>query len=66
MGFVTEQTADQITLRNITGDVFTVKTADIISRKELETSMMPVGLANPLSYKELASLVTFLSQQKNN
>ncbi|MCC8425361.1 c-type cytochrome [Mucilaginibacter sp. UR6-11] len=64
MGFVTEQTADKIVLRNITGDVYTVKTSDILTRKELETSMMPTGLANPLSYKELASLVTFLSQQK--
>jgi putative heme-binding domain-containing protein len=64
VGFVTEQTADKIVLRNITGDVYTVKTTDILTRKELETSMMPTGLANALSYKELASLVTFLSQQK--
>jgi putative heme-binding domain-containing protein len=64
VGFVTEQTADKVVLRNITGEVYTVKTSDIVSRKELETSMMPIGLANALSYKELASLVTFLSQQK--
>jgi putative heme-binding domain-containing protein len=64
MGFVTEQTADRIVLRNIAGEVFTINTADILSRKEIETSMMPAGLANSLSYQELASLVTFLSQQK--
>jgi hypothetical protein len=36
----------------------------IKERKELENSMMPAGLANSLSYEELASLVTYLSQQK--
>jgi putative heme-binding domain-containing protein len=64
MGFVTEQTADRVVLRNIAGEVFTINTADILTRKEIETSMMPAGLANSLSYQELASLVTFLSQQK--
>ncbi|WP_295713633.1 c-type cytochrome [Mucilaginibacter sp.] len=65
MGFITEESAQKIVMRNITGDVFTIKTADIVSRKELKTSMMPVGLANALSYDEFASLITFLSQQKN-
>jgi putative heme-binding domain-containing protein len=64
MGFVTSETASKITLRNIAGQVTSIKTADIISRKELETSMMPAGLANALSYDEFASLITFLSQQK--
>jgi putative heme-binding domain-containing protein len=64
MGFVTQESADRIVMRNITGDVFTVKTSDIISRKEMENSMMPEGLANALSYEEFASLLTFLSQQK--
>lgn len=63
-GFVTAETADKITLRDIAGQVSTVKTADILSRKEMETSMMPPGLANALSYEEFASLITFLSQQK--
>ncbi|SDP77151.1 putative heme-binding domain-containing protein [Mucilaginibacter sp. OK268] len=65
MGFITEESAQKIVMRDITGNVFTVKAADIISRKELKTSMMPVGLANALSYEEFASLITFLSQQKN-
>ncbi|KAA5542448.1 DUF7133 domain-containing protein [Adhaeribacter rhizoryzae] len=64
MGFVSEETADKIVMRNIAGQVFTVKTNEIASRKELETSMMPAGLANSLSYEEFASLITFLSQQK--
>ena len=63
-GFVTEETAARVVLRDIGGNVYAVKTSDILSRKEMKTSMMPAGLANSLSYEELASLVTFLSQQK--
>jgi putative heme-binding domain-containing protein len=64
MGFVTEESAQKIVLRNIVGDVFTIKTSDVLSRKELKTSMMPTGMANALSYDEFASLVTFLSERK--
>jgi putative heme-binding domain-containing protein len=64
LGFVTEQSADRIVLRDVAGQLSTIKTGDIVSRKEMETSMMPEGLANALSYEEFASLVTFLSEQK--
>lgn len=64
MGFVTEETAARVVLRDIGGNVTTLKASDIASRKEMKNSMMPAGLANALSYEELASLVTFLSQQK--
>lgn len=64
VGFVTEESADQVVMRNISGEAFAIKTGNILTRKALETSMMPVGLANALSYEEFASLVTFLSQQK--
>ncbi|GAB3941410.1 hypothetical protein GCM10028805_04600 [Spirosoma harenae] len=63
-GFVTEESASRVVLRDITGQVYTLKASDITSRKEMETSMMPAGLANALSYEEFASLITFLSQQK--
>ncbi|SEW36866.1 putative heme-binding domain-containing protein [Chitinophaga arvensicola] len=64
MGFVTEETSAKVVMRDISGQVTTVKTSDILTRKEMKTSMMPTGLANALSYEEFASLVTFLSQQK--
>ncbi|MHB1178438.1 MAG: DUF7133 domain-containing protein [Daejeonella sp.] len=64
MGFVTAESMDKITMRDITGQSTTLRTADVLSRKEMESSMMPVGLANSLSYEEFASLVTYLSQQK--
>ncbi|TDB64627.1 DUF7133 domain-containing protein [Arundinibacter roseus] len=64
MGFVTEESANRLVLRDITGQVYQIKVSDIIKREELETSMMPAGLANSLSYEEFASLITFLSKQK--
>ncbi len=64
MGFITEESATKVVLRDITGQVTTLKTSDIVSRKEMETSMMPSGLVNALSYEEFASLLTFLAQQK--
>lgn len=63
-GFITEETASKVVMRDVTGQVYTVKTSDILSRKEMETSIMPAGLVNALSYEEFASLLTFLSNQK--
>lgn len=63
-GFISEESANQLTLRNIAGHVFRIEKEDIISRKELESSMMPKGLANSLSFVEFASLVDFLVEQK--
>jgi putative heme-binding domain-containing protein len=64
MGFVTSQNANEIVLRDIAGQVSTIKTSDIATRQELEMSMMPSGLGNSLSIEEFASLVTYLSEQK--
>ncbi|HEY8959562.1 DUF7133 domain-containing protein [Chitinophaga sp.] len=64
VGFITEETATKVVMRDIAGEVYTVNAADILSRKEMKTSMMPTGLANALSYEEFASLVSFLAQQK--
>jgi putative heme-binding domain-containing protein len=63
-GFVTAQSSERVVLRDITGAVHVVKAKDIAQRKELEKSMMPTGMANALSYEEFASLITYLSQQK--
>ncbi len=64
MGFITGESGDKLTLRDITGASYTVHTKDVASRKEMETSMMPPGLADALSFEEFASLITYLSQQK--
>lgn len=64
MGFITAESSERLVLRDITGAAHTIPAEDIQKREELETSMMPVGLANALSYEEFASLITYLSQQK--
>ncbi|WP_026957055.1 DUF7133 domain-containing protein [Algoriphagus vanfongensis] len=64
MGFVTGENANEIVLQDITGNATKLTKTNIKERKELENSMMPPGLANSLSFEELASLVTYLQQQK--
>ena len=64
VGFVTGESADELTIRDITGKATQLEKKNIKSREELENSMMPPGLANALSFEELASLVTFLQEQK--
>ncbi|MDZ7691451.1 MAG: c-type cytochrome [Balneolaceae bacterium] len=62
-GFISEETAEKLVIRNIAGQASTVRKSNIATRKELETSMMPPGLANALSYEEFAALVDYLSRQ---
>lgn len=64
VGFITEESAEKVVIRNIVGQAFTLPASDIASRREMENSMMPEGLANALSYEEFASLITFLYKQK--
>jgi len=63
-GFVTAESADKLTIRDISSKASTLDKSTIKSRKQLDTSMMPSGLANSLSFEELASLVGYLQQQK--
>ena len=64
MGFITAESAQELTIRDIAGTATKLEKKNIKERKELENSMMPAGLANSLSYEELASLVNYLAQQK--
>lgn len=64
VGFITAQTADKVEMRDIAGQVQTVKATNIKSKHELETSMMPAGLANSLSMEDFASLIAYLASQK--
>ena len=63
-GFVSAETADEVEMRDISGNVHEIKTANIKDRQELEMSMMPPGLANTLSLQDFASLVDFLKSKK--
>jgi putative heme-binding domain-containing protein len=64
VGFVTGESANELTLRDIAGQVTRIKASEVVKREEMANSMMPAGLANALSYEEFASLVAFLAQQK--
>ncbi|TJZ52515.1 c-type cytochrome [Sphingobacterium olei] len=64
MGFVTQETADKVVLRDIAGSVTTVQKSNIATRKEMPNSMMPAGLVNSLTVEEFASLVAYLEKQK--
>lgn len=64
VGFVTAESAEKITIRDISGKATDVNIKDLEDRKEMDFSMMPTGLANALSFEELASLVSYLEKQK--
>ncbi|HEX3132719.1 MAG TPA: heme-binding protein [Planctomycetota bacterium] len=59
MGFVTREGAENIEMRDITGNVRDLPTADIVKRGEDKNSMMPLGLVNNCSAEELASLLAY-------
>ena len=60
MGFVIAESADKVTIRNITGQEFTYEIKDIRTREKPPVSMMPPGLVAGLSVKEFASLLDYL------
>jgi putative heme-binding domain-containing protein len=58
-GFVTQESAESITVRNIAGVVTEIDTPKIANRGESKQSMMPEGLVNNLTPEELASLLAY-------
>ncbi len=60
MGFVSFESADKVTLKDITGKETTIATKDIKTREKPPMSMMPPGLVAGLSVKEFASLLDYL------
>jgi putative membrane-bound dehydrogenase-like protein len=59
-GFVTQEAADVITIRNVTGQEMKIKASDILKRTKLDKSIMPEGLAANLTLDEFASLLAYL------
>ncbi len=60
LGFVSKESADQVELRDITGNVNVIDVANIKERTVTEISVMPPGLAATLTVKEFASLLAYL------
>ncbi len=62
MGFVTDEQADKVTVRDIASKEHSFKKADIEKREELPMSMMPPGLMMNFSVHEFASLLDYLEK----
>jgi putative heme-binding domain-containing protein len=60
MGFVSQEAADKVTIRDLEGKEIEIPTASIEERAKLPLSMMPEGLVKSLTVKELASLLDYL------
>jgi len=59
-GFVSLQGADEVRVRNATGQEVALRTADIDERHKLPTSIMPTGLMTKFTTREFASLLDYL------
>jgi putative heme-binding domain-containing protein len=59
-GFVVQEAADKIVLRNADGKEIVIPTAEIEERHKLTTSVMPEGLVKKLTVEEFASLIDYI------
>lgn len=60
MGFVTFESPEKVTVRNLVAQETTIAVADIANRTKLPQSMMPPGLVDQLTVREFASLLDYL------
>jgi putative heme-binding domain-containing protein len=61
MGFVVQEGADKIVLRNIAGQELTLENAQVLTRATDPRSLMPEGLLGNISVKDFASLLDYLA-----
>ncbi|MBA4015631.1 MAG: hypothetical protein C0483_00435 [Pirellula sp.] len=59
-GFVTQEAADKVTIRDATGQEIVIPKSEIEEREKIATSVMPEGLAKDLTLVDLASLIDYL------
>ncbi len=59
-GFVTQEAADKVTIRNAAAQEVVIVVADIAKREKLDRSIMPEGIVANLTVKEFASLLDYL------
>jgi len=59
-GFVIQEAADKIVIRNVAGQELTLLPTEIQKRDKLLRSLMPEGLASALTMKEFASLLDYI------
>ncbi len=59
-GFVTQEAADKVTIRDATGQEIVIPKAEIEEREKITISVMPEGLVKDLTLVDLASLIDYL------
>jgi putative heme-binding domain-containing protein len=59
-GFVTQEAADRVTIRDNTGAEIVIAKSEIEEREKIAVSVMPEGLAKEVTLIDLASLVDYL------
>jgi len=59
-GFVTNEAADEVTIRDNEGKEIKIPVAQIEERVKQEISVMPLGLANEISLTDFVSLIDYL------
>jgi len=64
MGFVTSEEDDKIEVRDIAGQVTTIKRSEVETEQHLPQSMMPAGLGNTLDVDAFTDLIEYLASLK--
>ncbi len=60
MGFVSQEAADKVTIRDLEGKEYEIPIANIEERVKLPISMMPEGLVKTLTVTEFGALLDYL------
>ncbi|MBL9199300.1 MAG: c-type cytochrome [Opitutaceae bacterium] len=60
LGFVTRESAEVVSVRDIAGQQRDIRVADVAKRDHLPTSLMPPGLMLGLTVRDFASLLDYL------
>ena len=58
--FVTDESGDSVTIRDISSKEHSFKKSEIKTRSTIPTSLMPPGLMSSFSVHEMASLLDYL------
>ena len=59
-GFVIQEAADKVTIRNVAAQEIQIKVSDIAKRNKTDLSVMPEGLVANLTLEQFASLLEYL------
>jgi putative heme-binding domain-containing protein len=62
MGFVTDESGDSLSMRDISSKEHSFKKSEIASRQKLTSSLMPPALMNNFTVHEFASLIEYLNK----